>query len=190
MVWSCFRWDSSIMQLKLLMLWRDWIKTRSTGRGSGEHVSESSSSYWPVESPGTNRFQVIILQDFVLNWTTNWIVVSCILALLKEWPLWFLLCITININQTAGLLKYLKYMNCCCFCRETLKEILPMLRNSGNPQVEYIIRIMKKWAKDNRVILWSTHIGQHTLTLLPDDDGGIICPFLEHFYFCKINTIY
>ncbi|KAI7807938.1 intraflagellar transport protein 56 [Triplophysa rosa] len=37
--------------------------------------------------------------------------------------------------------------------RETLKEVLPMLRNSGNPQVEYIIRIMKKWAKDNRVLL-------------------------------------
>ncbi|XP_056605626.1 intraflagellar transport protein 56 [Triplophysa dalaica] len=37
--------------------------------------------------------------------------------------------------------------------RETLKEVLPMLKNSGNPQVEYIIRIMKKWAKDNRVLL-------------------------------------
>ncbi|TRY55617.1 hypothetical protein DNTS_021497 [Danionella cerebrum] len=35
--------------------------------------------------------------------------------------------------------------------RETLKEVLPMLRSTGNPQVEYIIRIMKKWAKDNRV---------------------------------------
>ncbi|KAA0713364.1 Intraflagellar transport protein 56 [Triplophysa tibetana] len=37
--------------------------------------------------------------------------------------------------------------------RETLKEVLAMLKNSGNPQVEYIIRIMKKWAKDNRVLL-------------------------------------
>ncbi|XP_053494209.1 intraflagellar transport protein 56 isoform X2 [Ictalurus furcatus] len=37
--------------------------------------------------------------------------------------------------------------------RETLKEVLPMLRSAGNPQVEYIIRIMKKWAKDNRVAL-------------------------------------
>ncbi|KAF5889499.1 intraflagellar transport protein 56, partial [Clarias magur] len=35
--------------------------------------------------------------------------------------------------------------------RESLKEVLPMLRSTGNPQVEYIIRIMKKWAKDNRV---------------------------------------
>ncbi|XP_056315405.1 intraflagellar transport protein 56 isoform X2 [Danio aesculapii] len=37
--------------------------------------------------------------------------------------------------------------------REILKEVLPMLRSTGNPQVEYIIRIMKKWAKDNRVAL-------------------------------------
>uniref|UniRef100_A0A8C1FFI3 Intraflagellar transport protein 56 n=1 Tax=Cyprinus carpio carpio TaxID=630221 RepID=A0A8C1FFI3_CYPCA len=37
--------------------------------------------------------------------------------------------------------------------RETLKEVLPMLRSTGNPQVEYMIRIMKKWAKDNRVAL-------------------------------------
>ncbi|XP_051997559.1 intraflagellar transport protein 56-like [Xyrauchen texanus] len=37
--------------------------------------------------------------------------------------------------------------------RETLREVLPMLRSTGNPQVEYIIRIMKKWAKDNRVAL-------------------------------------
>ena len=39
------------------------------------------------------------------------------------------------------------------YCRESLKEVLPMLRSTGNPQVEYIIRIMKKWAKDNRVAL-------------------------------------
>ncbi|KAG5279003.1 hypothetical protein AALO_G00105060 [Alosa alosa] len=37
--------------------------------------------------------------------------------------------------------------------RETLKEVLPMLRSTGNPQVEYIIRILKKWAKDNRVAI-------------------------------------
>ncbi|KAJ8037008.1 Intraflagellar transport protein 56 [Holothuria leucospilota] len=35
--------------------------------------------------------------------------------------------------------------------RETLRDILQILRNTGNPQVEYIIRVMKKWAKDNRV---------------------------------------
>ncbi|XP_028261002.1 intraflagellar transport protein 56 isoform X2 [Parambassis ranga] len=37
--------------------------------------------------------------------------------------------------------------------KETLKEVLTLLRNSGNPQVEYIIRPLRKWAKDNRVLL-------------------------------------
>ncbi|XP_041942835.1 intraflagellar transport protein 56-like isoform X2 [Alosa sapidissima] len=37
--------------------------------------------------------------------------------------------------------------------RETLREVLPLLRTTGNPQVEYIVRILKKWAKDNRVSL-------------------------------------
>ncbi|XP_061686761.1 intraflagellar transport protein 56 [Syngnathoides biaculeatus] len=37
--------------------------------------------------------------------------------------------------------------------KETLKEVVLLLRNSGNPQVEYIIRTMRKWAKDNRVFL-------------------------------------
>ena len=35
--------------------------------------------------------------------------------------------------------------------RETLRDVLQLLRNTGNPQVEYIIRSMKKWAKENRV---------------------------------------
>ncbi|KAM4634358.1 intraflagellar transport protein 56-like [Polymixia lowei] len=34
--------------------------------------------------------------------------------------------------------------------RDTLQKVLPLLRDTGNPQVEYIIRILKKWAKDNR----------------------------------------
>ena len=37
------------------------------------------------------------------------------------------------------------------FPRETLREVLHLLRSTGNTQVEYIIRIMKKWAKENRV---------------------------------------
>ena len=36
-------------------------------------------------------------------------------------------------------------------CRETLRDVLQILRNTGNPQVEYIIRTMKKWAKENRI---------------------------------------
>lgn len=41
----------------------------------------------------------------------------------------------------------------CVFFREMLKEVIPLLQNSGNPQVEYIIRVLRKWAKDNRVLL-------------------------------------
>lgn len=39
------------------------------------------------------------------------------------------------------------------FCRELLKDVIPLLQNSGNPQVEYIIQVLRKWAKDNRVLL-------------------------------------
>ncbi|KAH9512870.1 Intraflagellar transport protein 56 [Bulinus truncatus] len=35
--------------------------------------------------------------------------------------------------------------------RESLRDVINMLRNTSNPQVEYIIRTMKKWAKDNMV---------------------------------------
>ncbi|KAK6169105.1 hypothetical protein SNE40_020221 [Patella caerulea] len=35
--------------------------------------------------------------------------------------------------------------------REMLRDVINMLRNTSNPQVEYIIRTMKKWAKDNMV---------------------------------------
>nr|XP_002130244.1 intraflagellar transport protein 56-like [Ciona intestinalis] len=35
--------------------------------------------------------------------------------------------------------------------RETLREVLMLLRNSTNPQVEYIARVIKKWGKENRV---------------------------------------
>uniref|UniRef100_A0A2K6SR06 Intraflagellar transport protein 56 n=1 Tax=Saimiri boliviensis boliviensis TaxID=39432 RepID=A0A2K6SR06_SAIBB len=35
--------------------------------------------------------------------------------------------------------------------KETLREVIHLLRSTGNTQVEYIIRIMKKWAKENRV---------------------------------------
>uniref|UniRef100_H2Z4T5 Intraflagellar transport protein 56 n=1 Tax=Ciona savignyi TaxID=51511 RepID=H2Z4T5_CIOSA len=35
--------------------------------------------------------------------------------------------------------------------RKTLKELLVVLRNTSNPQVEYIARVITKWAKDNRV---------------------------------------
>jgi intraflagellar transport protein 56 len=36
--------------------------------------------------------------------------------------------------------------------KETLRDVVAMLRNTSNPQVEYIIRTIRKWAKDNGVV--------------------------------------
>ena len=35
--------------------------------------------------------------------------------------------------------------------KETLREVLSMLKSSRNPQVEYLARVMKKWARENGV---------------------------------------
>jgi intraflagellar transport protein 56 len=35
--------------------------------------------------------------------------------------------------------------------RETLREILQLLRNTSSPQAESMFKIMRKWAKDNKV---------------------------------------
>lgn len=35
--------------------------------------------------------------------------------------------------------------------KENLQDIIGMLRNTSNPQVEYIIRVMKKYAKENQI---------------------------------------
>ena len=35
--------------------------------------------------------------------------------------------------------------------RQTLADVVSILRNTSNPQVENMIKIIKKWAKDNRV---------------------------------------
>ncbi len=35
--------------------------------------------------------------------------------------------------------------------QDTLKEVLTLLRNTANPQVEYICRVIRKWGKENRV---------------------------------------
>ncbi|KAJ1485586.1 hypothetical protein T484DRAFT_1792801, partial [Baffinella frigidus] len=37
--------------------------------------------------------------------------------------------------------------------RDSLREIALMLRNTTNPQVEYIMRTFKKWAKENGIKL-------------------------------------
>jgi intraflagellar transport protein 56 len=36
---------------------------------------------------------------------------------------------------------------------DMLRDVIAMLRNTSNPQVEYIIRSMKKWAKESGVNL-------------------------------------
>ncbi|KAJ1441103.1 hypothetical protein B484DRAFT_343219 [Ochromonadaceae sp. CCMP2298] len=35
--------------------------------------------------------------------------------------------------------------------RDDLQDVLSMIRNTSNPQVEYIVRIIKKWCKENNV---------------------------------------
>jgi intraflagellar transport protein 56 len=35
--------------------------------------------------------------------------------------------------------------------QSALRDVMSMLRNTSNPQVEYIVRIMVKWAKENAV---------------------------------------
>ena len=35
--------------------------------------------------------------------------------------------------------------------KESLRDILGMLRNTSNPQVEYFVRIIKKWCKENGI---------------------------------------
>jgi intraflagellar transport protein 56 len=35
--------------------------------------------------------------------------------------------------------------------RETLREILLLLRNTSSPQAESMVKVMRKWARDNKV---------------------------------------
>jgi len=39
----------------------------------------------------------------------------------------------------------------CIAARDLLREVIQMLHSTANPQVEYIMRTMKKWAKENHV---------------------------------------
>ena len=56
-------------------------------------------------------------------------------------------------NVTLRAVKINIFLNCCpcCCCRELLTEVIQLLRNTANSQVEQIIRVMKRWAKDNRI---------------------------------------
>ena len=42
--------------------------------------------------------------------------------------------------------KFLVILN-----RDLLRDVIQMLHSTANPQVEYIVRTMKKWATDNHV---------------------------------------
>lgn len=37
--------------------------------------------------------------------------------------------------------------------KDTLREVLTMMRNASNPQVEYITRIMKKWCSEHGIVV-------------------------------------
>ena len=37
--------------------------------------------------------------------------------------------------------------------KEVLRDVLAMLKSTRNPQVEYLARVMKKWARENSVHL-------------------------------------
>merc|ERR1719199_450963 len=37
--------------------------------------------------------------------------------------------------------------------QDLLTEVINMLRNTSNPQVEYMLRVIRRWAKDNNVSL-------------------------------------
>ena len=35
--------------------------------------------------------------------------------------------------------------------RESLRDVVDMLRNTSNPQVEYFVRTLSKWGRENGV---------------------------------------
>ena len=37
--------------------------------------------------------------------------------------------------------------------KESLSEVVRMLRSTSNPQVEYMVRIIRKWCSENNVKL-------------------------------------
>lgn len=39
------------------------------------------------------------------------------------------------------------------YLRDQIADVIQLLRNSSNSQVEQIIKMMKKWAKNNKVVI-------------------------------------
>lgn len=49
-------------------------------------------------------------------------------------------------------LVYFKYtIILLSFNRETLREILLLLRNTSSPQADTMVKVMRKWAKENNI---------------------------------------
>ena len=72
--------------------------------------------------------------------------------------------------------------------RQSLVDVVQLLKNTSNPQVDHIIKVMKKWAKDNRISLWTysylfkvEKILKGSLDLIPSPSvkiqimGGKVC---------------
>ena len=41
----------------------------------------------------------------------------------------------------------------CCVNRDLLRDVIQMLHSTANTEVEHIVRTMKNWAKDNRIVV-------------------------------------
>ena len=54
----------------------------------------------------------------------------------------------ILIYNIIAILNFIQYY---CLHRDTLREVIQLVRNTSSPQVEVLTRIMKKWAKDNKL---------------------------------------
>ena len=37
--------------------------------------------------------------------------------------------------------------------KEALRDVMTMMRNTSNPQVEYITRIIKKWCNEHNIVV-------------------------------------
>lgn len=57
------------------------------------------------------------------------------------------------INNSNPVFTLLVYKIIYFLCRESIQEVLRMLRNTTNPQSSQIINVMRNWAKENKVVV-------------------------------------
>lgn len=48
---------------------------------------------------------------------------------------------------------YVHYHGDATCCSDSLRDVVQMLQNTNHPQVEYLTRVMRKWARENKVSL-------------------------------------